>query len=331
MKKIFLAFLIIPLFIKAQPVITDANLPKMFDELVYSNFNMCLYDLDSGELVVWDFSKCTIKDTTAYDYLKVPSAHTTKFPNATFSEKYTQYLYTDYNMLSVSAGEYKNWGNISVNLPFKKIYSDARVVLKYPFKYNDKYNDNFAYKFTTPVDSGTSSGYVYVRAAGAGKLKLPNGVSYNNTLLVVTNTYGKDNPGEEYRSMTFEWYEAAYVNPILIIDQNYRFANDKWQTLQPSVRYQKMPNKALVGIKPIAKNIEISISPNPCHDILNINGVVDGSACLKIYNNLGALVINNVLDAKSNNINTSQLRSGIYLIEISGNTVQYHRKLVVQH
>jgi hypothetical protein len=331
MKKLFLTFLIMPFIGRAQPIITQANLPKMFDELVYTNFNTCLYDIDSGELVVWDFSKCTLRDSVAYDYVKVPTSHSSKFPNATFSEKYTQYMYTDYSMLSVSGGEYKNWGYISANSPFKRIYSDARIVLKYPFGYMDKYNDNFSYKFTTPVDSGIGTGYVYVRAAGSGKLKLPNGVSYNNALMVITNHYGKDTPGEVFKSITFEWYVAEHINPIVIINQNYQLVNGTWYPTQPSVSYQKRPAKAPVTIKPIVNNIVIKISPNPCHDLLNVNGILDGPASLKIYNNLGVLVFNNVLEGKSNTINTSQLPCGVYSIEISGKGIKYQHKLVVQH
>lgn len=88
----------------------------------------------------------------------------------------------------------------------------------------------------------------------------------------------------------------------------------------------------VVGISEYSLNSNsISISPNPTNDFVNIgfNSEPDKSSTLMIFDFNGKLVYQTISFNKSNSINTSQWRKGIYIIQINSNNQSINKKLII--
>ena len=78
------------------------------------------------------------------------------------------------------------------------------------------------------------------------------------------------------------------------------------------------------------KENNITIFPNPSKNgYINIDLLQSGEA--KIYDLSGRLVIKNVkLSSGTNRINTSNLSSGVYLVEINSNNKLLNQKIIIE-
>ena len=83
---------------------------------------------------------------------------------------------------------------------------------------------------------------------------------------------------------------------------------------------------------------DISLWPNPATDEANINFYINKKASITIavYNQLGQLVINNSqinnynIGNYSMRLNTSELKSGTYIVKINTDNQQYYQKLIIK-
>ena len=84
------------------------------------------------------------------------------------------------------------------------------------------------------------------------------------------------------------------------------------------------------GIKDIAVNGNVLISPNPTNSILNICfNTVPQNTKIEVYNSIGALVLTESMSNKYNTINVSDFSSGIYFMKVlEGNRVVAVKKVV---
>ena len=81
----------------------------------------------------------------------------------------------------------------------------------------------------------------------------------------------------------------------------------------------------------IAENqlVELSIYPNPAHDLVNIN--LDQNAQMSIYSLKGAEVLSNIsLRSGINTINLSHLSSGVYFIKTTTDQATQTDKLIIR-
>lgn len=304
-----------PLLIIAQPTIFANNLPKMFDHLVFAN---CSYatsfnTIDSGANAFWDASDLVPydSDSSVIDYIKVPAGYMSKFPNATLCRKENRLSYITYEMFSLESDQYFNWGNISNLTPFTSIYSNSQLNLKFPFTYNTKFSDNFTYKYKFNMDSSLVNGNAFTRGAGFGKLKLPNNVSYNNALLVITNNYWQKSTGEKYKSYSFDWYVPEFVGVVLSFYMSFDYSNGQWNTTQPSIYFQKNPLKNLANVNNASISKRIALFPNPVLDLLTIEteGIIIKE--IQVLNTVGQLVLKST-EPNIHVVDVSTLTKGNY-------------------
>jgi hypothetical protein len=74
----------------------------------------------------------------------------------------------------------------------------------------------------------------------------------------------------------------------------------------------------------------VLISPNPTNGLLNISfNTLPQNTKIELYNNIGALVLTEVMSNRNNTINVSELSSGIYFMKVlEGNNVVAVKKVV---
>lgn len=86
-----------------------------------------------------------------------------------------------------------------------------------------------------------------------------------------------------------------------------------------------------VGVEEIAKELTLSVSPNPATEYVNIKVSNFDNGNLKIVDVLGNVIKNTSYNG-SKTLNVGEFRNGVYFIMISGQGVKtINRKLVVRH
>jgi hypothetical protein len=98
----------------------------------------------------------------------------------------------------------------------------------------------------------------------------------------------------------------------------------------------KLKRKGVVtptGMVSIAASVPgLIVYPNPASDIitLNVNNTNNAELTLNIYNVIGKLIHSEILQQNQQTINTSDLNSGIYLVEIKSDEWSGKQRLVIQ-
>jgi uncharacterized delta-60 repeat protein len=87
---------------------------------------------------------------------------------------------------------------------------------------------------------------------------------------------------------------------------------------------------ASVGVKEMSINGDVLISPNPTNGLLNISfNAMPQNIRIELYNSLGALVLSEPMNNKTNTINTTGLSSGMYFMKVmEGDRVVEVKKVV---
>lgn len=83
-----------------------------------------------------------------------------------------------------------------------------------------------------------------------------------------------------------------------------------------------------VGISEYKTELEISIFPNPCNEILHVK--TNSNAKVEIYNMLCQVVVNQNIEAGISKINTSNLSKGVYIVNIISDIERISSKMVIE-
>jgi alpha-L-arabinofuranosidase len=75
------------------------------------------------------------------------------------------------------------------------------------------------------------------------------------------------------------------------------------------------------------KGSELSVFPNPAHDCLYVSGLVGGNATLEIHNLIGQSILKTNISTDSK-INISELKSGIYTVDLMNGSRVVSTKLI---
>jgi hypothetical protein len=90
-------------------------------------------------------------------------------------------------------------------------------------------------------------------------------------------------------------------------------------------RYE-MQIQATAGLNDNVLN-NIKMYPNPANDYLNFNANSNENLDIQIFDILGKSVLN--LDNVRNPVNVSELKSGVYFVQITLGTVKETKKLII--
>lgn len=303
--------LILSFYASAQPTLQQSNGFQNGTLIhLYTEVSPSLTEGNSGGDQTWDFSSLSWAnpETDFTGLLSSATPFSNHFLNADVASLSVDFSGNDlYNYFTNATDHYATWGYEGSSQ--KLVYSNPRDILHYPFSFGNTFTDSYYGN----MEIGYNSGEVEVTADGFGNLILPNGIFYNclrvreirkDTLdgALIMNTSN---------DTSYKFYVVNYPEPLCQV--NYHHSSDGsnfneiyWQDVQPS------------GISPAGKLETLTVFPNPCHDVLNIN-VSNGAenADVKITDALGRTVeaqhhfLNQTLI-----LNTSMLPGGIYFLSI---------------
>jgi hypothetical protein len=104
-----------------------------------------------------------------------------------------------------------------------------------------------------------------------------------------------------------------------------------------SSSYSNVATNNVLAVKDPAKEITVSVYPNPADDRLYVNAgeTLKGRAKIEISDLLGEKVyVNEISDIRANStysINTTSLREGLYVLKISSDSGSLSKKIVIRH
>ena len=322
----------------AQITLNSTNAPAAGDLFSYVGIDTTGVKLGSpGPAVTWDFSAAT-KTTTKYSTQYVSAASTpyaANFPSATIAIQSG----TAYSYYAVSAS-----GNIYLGSQSTagspNILSNSEKVMAYSFTYTNTYSDTYAGHTYAGQDSlnGTFSGL----ADAYGTLKLPGGVTYNNTLRVKTIDTSIDTiyfaESIHYTYTTYNWYVTTQHNPACYIQYVSSFQSMMPGTINKTAS-MAMSYTSGLGINELGQeNITTNIYPNPsasgqANVLFTLKN--DGETTVSIVNTLGQTaktIAKGNLQAGSytEQISTDGLSKGIYFVKIQSGENSTTNKLIIQ-
>jgi hypothetical protein len=126
----------------------------------------------------------------------------------------------------------------------------------------------------------------------------------------------------------------AIIN-MLLSDPNYSFIGyallSIWNDPQPGdwTVEINLADGTHVGLNKNLVNRNISLYPNPTRGTIHLDGNFTNNNIVKIYNLSGQMVYSTTLHDGVNTLSTN-LNSGLYTIEISGNNIKMRNKLIVK-
>lgn len=237
----------------------------------------------SGENVVWDFSG--LKFVKAFTgYVAVPSSDAQqdfKTSNTELTEFNSRFYF------DIREDRIEQYGYSSADGRVQTHYTTPFIKMKYPFTYGDIYSGSFSgTTYYSGVETGSVSGTYTVEADAWGKLILPGGVSYSNTLRVKTEksyVNASVNHPQEVTITTYRWYNSAYRYPLLVLtDFSVKSAGNI------SFKNQAAYNNNAVGISPILEE-SVALYPNPTSSdlMLEYDAVAAGTLTLRIFDKSG--------------------------------------------
>lgn len=331
--------------LRAQPTLTNANMvPSIGETYTYYVADSLANPGGSGANITWDFSALKGYAVPTETVYIVNPAVTPQgpvyFTNSQFADTSAGKNITYY---TANSNEMINKGYVFVNP-----YTGSSVIewdindekiMQFPFTYNTSFNDTYSgtLHYTvlgTPLTAAIS-GSVNVQGDGHGTLMLPFSVTLNNVLRVVTTENASANiPGfgpVSISSTIYSFYEPGTSKyPIL------RIINSTLNGTQNNVAYCMYPLHPGASITENSAFKNISLFPNPANQNaqLRFYSPNNQTAQVLLKNMLGqnvTTVFNGTLNAGNNtfNIDTEQLKSGIYFIVIENSESSETVKLQV--
>lgn len=141
-----------------------------------------------------------------------------------------------------------------------------------------------------------------------------------------SSIFNTSDGGETWQRMTVK---GAYVRPISCFDVKYQDSTTAWVVGANTVlRWKKEASSDVQEGKEVAGTI--TLSPNPTNNTFTISGTESISA-VKVVNNLGEIVVCYTTLHANQDIDVSDLVSGMYYVKIYTDTGIISRPIVVQH
>lgn len=111
----------------------------------------------------------------------------------------------------------------------------------------------------------------------------------------------------------------------------FRYKNDKFDTRWYTLHFDDLSIsgvKTVTGIHNVELNEEnISVFPNPCHDVINLNGLKKASS-IRIYSATGNLIYSADNVKEEYSINVSKFANGIYILEVVNGNNKFKKKIM---
>jgi hypothetical protein len=192
-----------------------------------------------------------------------------------------------------------------------------------------KNGDSFAKKFGGPTGNDPDFFKLTVRGYSGGTIK-PDSVEY------YLADFRSSNNLLDYISKTWQWVDCNKLGAVDSITF-YMYSSDNSFGFMNTPGFFCIDNLTTgqgVGIAEVSLFENFNLYPNPANDQLNIDFTSLNSThvSLRIINSLGATIKNEAVDFNQgeihHSINVNDLSSGLYMIEMTGNTKKQTYKFV---
>lgn len=325
MKRLLINVLILFNFgmLQAQITISTADLPKIGDTIVLAADTMpsgIVVGGSKGQGQHWDFSMLNEHSTSPRFYM-LPSETPYSFPYSDLALKESD---TSYSFFEYNNDIYKMVGRAGTVLgsEYHIIFNPYLLITNLPLNYDDQFTNNYDYTwyYTLGADSMRQKSVVsksfYVDSYGT--MTIPAGTF--DVLRVSTSINQTDSTwirnGFSWTLVstsqsifnTMEWHtNDSAVDLRLVIC--YFNVNDT------SINRVEFFSNSTANIPVYPEKYEISVYPNPASDLLYLNNVHE-RAHVQLFDLSGKLVLDEVLEPKSNTIRISRLNPGTYTCRI---------------
>ena len=74
----------------------------------------------------------------------------------------------------------------------------------------------------------------------------------------------------------------------------------------------------------------VSVYPNPAHELFTVSGLEFSVEEMKMYNSLGEKVFSTAVNSKQQTVNCKQFPSGIYFLKLSNKTDSFTQKIIIE-
>ena len=315
---VFCALLIFSVFYKnnslGQTLNASDATPVIGDKYVVNSLDHSFDTLQTGTSVIWDYSNL-VPDNI--DTFVAQSTIGSVFPNTDIRFVNPQtgiahYFNTDATFLEY-AGKDDN-GSITT-------YPNPDRLLIFPMQLNSSFIDSI---YLAPISSVMLKiGYVDNKLDGIGTLILPSG-TYTNAYRIKSSYYLKDSSigapsSTPFYYVTLRWYVSGIHYPIA-------YSKGYGNLVTPLFEY----------LSNITTSIEehqvdkISIYPNPCTDLLNINSMDALISAVEIINISGVKIFEKCsTNTGKLQIDCSNLAKGFYILRLHSKNGVYDLKLLI--
>jgi hypothetical protein len=331
MNKLLIILFFYSIVNNAQTITQAFNEPSIGDvdknyRLDTSAYTTGLPSTVTGSNVVWDFTKVTGAFPVIFDSIVAPSAATggTAHPSATYAQKRSGINAFFKSSSSPSQTEWLGAYSPSLSITF----TNSAIIATYPISYGYTSTDPVTGVFKYNTTNGVCNGVITVMADGVGTLNLPGNVSFQNVIRLksieqLTMTVNFLSVGSINQSI-YSYYVPGKKYPL--ITQQYQ----KYQLLAgtptiTAMAYGNFDYFTVAGISNYEPRFEPGVYPNPFNNKLYLRNESTGTMEFMIYNLNGQQMI--VAD-EIENLNTSNLQPGIYILEIKEGANHYYQKII---
>lgn len=336
MKKRLLIITSILAGFSANAQLTQANEPNLGSQALF----LCDSFVDSysgvtGTGVTWDYSamwaypgemrNLNILDASA-------TSHASDFPSSTRAMEIEGLVTTYFNS---TATERMSQGFVFTEPSFGEVVatwtSDEEKMMDYPFAYGSSQTDAFSGDLNSSLGLTAATGSVTSEIDGTGTLVLPETTIPNVIRLhiidsALTNVmiFGDVEVIRDH----YEYYDLASQNEPI-------FIHSRVLVQQPGgAGYQQ---ESTLVLSKYAGNFlavddkeaeSFSLFPNPSNGLISFTGV-NATDEIKVVSSLGNVVFNGKMNA-ANQINLTNLRKGVYFVEVNQNGTSTTHRVVIK-
>lgn len=345
------AFVVTALFTtiaQAQITLTANRIPVPGDRIVRSLFDTTgVNEGSAGANLTWDFSSLTpTGDSTAVMYVDpILTPAGSDFPWATVATEYIENGDSAYTYYIGSGTHFALLGMATMDM--KVVYSNAEVLLTFPFSYNSEFSDISAASYELDDDIRVErNGTVQAKADGHGTIVLPGG-NATNALRVrirqvsVDTTFFGTWPVfiTTTEALSYQWYDATHKFPVFGISYTEINSNGfttRSKSVAMTVQSGMVDVREPAGERPDMLHLRQNF-PNPFNPSTTIAYSLprEERVTLEVFNLIGQrvarLVGDEVQGAGSHEVTFSAagLPSGVYLYTLTAGKEVHTRKLTL--
>ncbi len=321
----------------AQITLTFAHVPKIGDVYYSQPLDTTIQQGSSGANITWDFSAA--RDSVSGGTIKYidPAAthYASSFPGATVADSISGFDY--FYEANSSSFSYLGLRGAAAFNSFK--YTNAEVLMQFPFTYLNKFNDTF---------SGQNLSGAIVKRMGSdsavadayGTLKLPGGVTYKNVLRVMFKEIFTDSssgkPTYSYSTTTnYSWYDSIHLVPVFSVIYTQSTGNIVSES--KLVTWNKFDTTT--GLQEFSpEEFDVKLFPNPVkNDLLKMSFILQNPSdvVISFFNVVGQQISSRMLKEQSVGMHTEvfpldNLSKGIYTIRIQTAHSFTCKKMVIE-